>query len=90
MRRKLEIIVVILLCIVNLFCKGIVVDIEGSESCSSYYMRFRFTLISTPCPIRAQRRGLLTIECPIYYLRIDLIIDLLIPIAILFYLTKRS
>ena len=30
------------------------------------------------------------IEYPIYYLRIDLMIDLLIPIAILFYLMKRS
>jgi hypothetical protein len=30
------------------------------------------------------------IEYPVYYLRIDLITDLPIPIAILFYLTKRS
>jgi hypothetical protein len=53
-------------------------------------MRFRFALISTPRPIRAQRRGLLIIICPIYYLRIDLMIDLPVPISILLHLTKRS
>jgi hypothetical protein len=53
-------------------------------------MRFRFALISTPRPIRAQRRGLLTIKCPVYHLRIDLITDLLVPISILLYLTKCS
>jgi hypothetical protein len=90
MRRKLEIIVIILLYIINLFYKGIIVDIKRSESYSLYYIRFRFTLISTPRPIRAQRRGLLMIKYPIYHLYIDLIIDLLIPITILFYLTKYS
>ena len=91
MRKKLEIIIVILLYIVNLFYKGIiVVNIGGGKSSRSHSIRFRFALISTPRPVRAQRRGLLTIIYPIYYLRIDLIIDLPIPISILLYLTKRS
>jgi hypothetical protein len=53
-------------------------------------MRSRFALISTPRPIRAQRRGLLSIESPIYHLRIDLMRQFLIPLAIPFHLTKGS
>jgi hypothetical protein len=80
-----------LLYIINLFYKGVVVvDISRGKSSRSHSIRFRFALISTPRPIRAQRRGLLTIKYPIYYLYINLIIDLAIPIAILFHLTKRS
>jgi len=53
MRRKLEIIIIILLYIINLFYKGIIINIEGGESYNSYSIRFRFALISTPRPIRA-------------------------------------
>jgi hypothetical protein len=73
------------------------IDIKASfargcrgKSSRSHGVRSRFALISTPRPIRAQRRGLLSIECPIYHLRIDLMRQFPIPLAIPFHLTKRS
>jgi hypothetical protein len=51
-RRKVEI-VIILLCIIYLFYKGIiVVDISKGKSSKSHGIRSRFTLVSTFRPIR--------------------------------------